>query len=353
MSTGDKLLFFFSCLGAFNGIILGLYFLFFSSRKHISGYLLGALLLVLSLRIGKSVVYFFDRNLPKTYLQIGLTACFFIGPFLYFFITAEVRQLRSLPRKWIAQLLCWAVVIVGVGIIVPYEYYPRAWGKTIIPLIYLQWGLYVALSVFQLIPLLKRVIRREPVKTFEKWMLVICGAVTLLFITYVWAILNITKGSYINGALWFSFILYGVVFSLLYRKKTNDLFALSGQKYADKKIDTDEADRIAQRLKKLMIEKELFRNPNLKVGDLAREIHVPGHQLSQVLNDHIEKNFTLFVNEYRIEEACRILSASTRLTIDAVGDEVGFNSKSTFYASFKKIKGLTPSAYQQSVRTDL
>ena len=68
-----------------------------------------------------------------------------------------------------------------------------------------------------------------------------------------------------------------------------------------------------------MTEKELFKNPNLKVNDLAREINVPGHQLSQLLNDNIQKNFTLFVNEYRINEACKILSGNTNLTIDAIG----------------------------------
>ena len=102
-----------------------------------------------------------------------------------------------------------------------------------------------------------------------------------------------------------------------------------------------------------MTEKELFKNPNLKVSDLARAINVSGHQLSQVLNDNIQKNFTLFVNEYRINEACNILSQQKNMTIEAIGNEVGFNSKSTFFATFKKIKCTTPSAYQQSFAPDL
>ena len=65
MGVGDKVLFFFSSLGAFNGLILGIYFIFFTSKKYLSNYLLGALLLVLSIRIGKSVVFFFDASLAK------------------------------------------------------------------------------------------------------------------------------------------------------------------------------------------------------------------------------------------------------------------------------------------------
>jgi AraC-like DNA-binding protein len=353
MNVNDKAVFFFSCLGAFNGIILSVYFFFFASRKYLSSYLLGALLLVLSLRIGKSAVYFFDRDLPKIYLQIGLTACFFIGPFLYFFIKAETRQIRKLPASWLWQSITWAFMIVLVGVAYPYERFPRLWGKSIVPLIYLQWGFYVALSIFLVIPLLKKIATKDTIKTFEKWILAICGTVTVLFVCYVWAILNITKGSYINAALWFSLIIYVLIFLLLYRKKTTDLFSFSPGKYADKKLDQEDAERIIGRLKKVMTEKQLFKNPNLKINDVARAINVSGHQLSQVLNVNIDKNFTLFVNEYRINEACNILSQQTNLTIEAVGDEVGFNSRSTFYATFKKIKGVTPSVYQQSDSPDL
>jgi AraC-like DNA-binding protein len=353
MGFGNNALFFFSSLGAFNGLILGIYFIFFTAKKHLSNYFLGALLLALSIRIGKSVAYFFDYNLPKTLLQIGLTACFFIGPFLYFFLKSEMSQIRNLPKSWTRQIVCWFFAIIIAGAIYPYEIYPPLWRNYIIPVIYLQWGVYIAFSVALVRPLIKKMVRKEKLKPFEKWLLTICGTVLLIFIAYVWAFLGITKGSYITGPLYFSLIIYLVIFTLLYRKKTNDLSSFTAQKYGDKKLDEEEALLIIGKLKKVMAEKELFRNPNLKVSDLAREIKVSGHRLSQVLNDNIQKNFTLFVNEYRINEACKMLSESTNLTIDAVGDEVGFNSRSTFFATFKKIKGLTPSAYQQAATPDL
>lgn len=353
MVFGDKVLFFFGALGAFNGIILSIYFFFFTGRKYLSNYLFGALLLVLSIRIGKSVAYFFDYGLPKIYLQIGLTACFLIGPFLYYYIKCETRQIRNLPKSWICQLTGLFLIIVLVGAVYPYERFPPLWGQYIVPLIYLQWGFYIVLSISLLIPLLKKIVRKQKIKPFEKWITVVCGGVFILFTSYVWAILGITKGSYINGAIYFSLIIYLVISALLYRKKTNDLSYFSAQKYTDKKLDHEEAQRIIDKLKKGMMEKGLFKNPNLKVNDLAKEINVSGHQLSQVLNDNMEKSFALFVNEYRIDEACKMLSTSPNLTIDAIGDEVGFNSKSTFFATFKKIKGLSPSVYRQSNIPDL
>ena len=353
MGFGDKVLFFFSALGAFNGLILSMYFFFFAAKKHLSNYFLGALLLVLSIRIGKSVAYFFDYGLPRTFLQIGLTACFFIGPFLYFFIRSEIHQVKKLPGSWTWQILTWLFIILGVGAVYPYENFPKLWGKYFVPLIYLQWGVYIVFSILLLKPLLKKIAQKENLKPYEKWILAICGVVLLLFTSYVWAYLGITKGSYIMGALIFSFIIYVTAFTLLYRRKITDLSSLSAQKYADRKLNDEEAQLLIGKLKRVMTEKELFKDPNLKVNELAKEISISGHQLSQLLNNKIEKNFTLFVNEYRINEACKMLSTNTNLSIEGIGNEVGFNSKSTFFTAFKKIKGTTPSVYQQSITPDL
>ncbi|RYE35458.1 MAG: AraC family transcriptional regulator, partial [Sphingobacteriales bacterium] len=186
-----------------------------------------------------------------------------------------------------------------------------------------------------------------------KWIITICTGVLVLFIFYVWAILNITKGSYIGASVFFSSVLYLVIFTLLYRKKSNDLSAFSTQKYADKKLNDEEVRQITSKLNQVIVEKELFKNPNLKVSDLAKVVNISGHQLSQILNEGIDKNFTLFINEYRINDACKLLLSSTNLTVEAVAYEVGFNAKSTFFAAFKKMKGLTPSAYQQQNTPDL
>lgn len=353
MTFGNNLLFFFSSLGAFNGLIIGIYFLCFTAKKNLSNYFLGALLIALSIRIGKSVAYFFNYDVPKTILQIGLTACLFIGPFLYFFVKTEMKQVRKLPVSWSRQLVAWAAAILAVGLAFPYENFPHLWTHYIIPAIYLQWGIYIGLAIVLIKSIFKKIRDKEKLKPFEKWILTICAAIGVIYIAYVWAFTGITKGSYITGPLYFSLVTYLVIFILLYRKKANDLSSFAGQKYGDRKLGEDEVKQIVDQLQKVMNEKEFFRNPNLKVGDLAREINIPGHQLSRILNDTLQKNFTLFVNEYRVNAACKILSHQTNLTIEAVGDEVGFNSKSTFFAAFKKIKGLTPNAYMRETTPDL
>ena len=115
-----------------------------------------------------------------------------------------------------------------------------------------------------------------------------------------------------------------------------------------KKLSDDDTQEWTQRLDILMSEKQLFKNPNLKLHDVAQEMAISGHQLSQFLNEHKGKNFTLFINEYSIEAACKVLATETNLSIEGISAEVGFNSESTFFAAFKKAKGMTPAQYQQN-----
>ena len=77
MNIGKELLFFFSTLGAFNGLVLGLYFFFFTRKKYLVNYFLGALLLALSIRIGKSAFLYFDGKLPKMFLVPHVLICVF------------------------------------------------------------------------------------------------------------------------------------------------------------------------------------------------------------------------------------------------------------------------------------
>lgn len=347
MDTGKELLFFFSALGVFNGLILGVYFFFFTKKKYLTNYFLGALLFALSIRIGKSVFVYFDSALPKMYLQFGLTACFFIGPCLYYFVKSAVAEINVMPKSWKLTLLFWAILIVSVGIIYPYEYYPILWTHYFIKAIYFQWFVYVVLSGFVLKEILAKIVKRKHKATpSETWFGMLFLGNFLLFLFYFLAIMGAPAATYISGAVVFSFILYLIISILLYRKKTDDLFLLNGQKSSGKKIDSAEATILSRKLENIMMEKEWYKNPNLTLQDLAHELNISGHQLSQFLNNNLNKNFTRFVNEFRINEACRIITSNDKLTLESIGYDVGFNSKSTFFAAFKKQTGTTPLNYQ-------
>ncbi|KOP37687.1 AraC family transcriptional regulator [Flavobacterium sp. WLB] len=353
MDTGKELLFFFSALGAFNGVILGIYFFFFTKKKYLTNYFLGALLFALSIRIGKSVFVYFHPELPKMYLQFGLTACFFIGPCLYYFLKSAVEEINVMPKSWKFMLLFWGTIIVAVGILYPYEYYPELWRGYFIKIIYFQWFVYIIFSAFTIRNIIKKIANTKEKRTpSEMWFGMLFLGNFLLFLFYFLAIMGASGATYISGAVVFSFILYLIISILLYRKRTDDLFLLNAQKISGKKIDSAEAIIISEKLENIMNDKSLYKNPNLNLQDLSKEINISSHQLSQFLNNNLGKNFTSFVNEFRINEACRIITSSDKLTLESVGYDVGFNSKSTFFAAFKKHTGTTPLNYQlQALQT--
>lgn len=347
MELSKSIFFFFSALGAFNGLLLSSYFFFFAKRKTVSHYFLGALLLALSLRVGKSVLFYFDRDLPKIYLQIGLSACFFIGPTLYFFLKSGLHSLKSLPRNWGTHLLVLFLLITLGGIILPYQQHPWVWNRVYVPIIYSEWAIYIVASGILMKEVLKKVFsQRAEAKPFDFWMASIYLINVLIFAAFLWAYWGGLP--YISAAITFSFALYVSVFILLNRKKNDDLFPNTVRLTA-KKLSDEEVKLWLNKLEQLMHEKQVFRNPNLKLQDLAQELHLSPHQLSQFLNDNLGKNFTQFINEYRIQEACKLLETDTLLSVEGIGDEVGFNSKSTFFSTFKKVKGLTPAKYRQHI----
>jgi AraC-like DNA-binding protein len=350
MNTGKELLFFFSALGAFNGLILGIFLLFFTKKKYLANYFLGGLLLASSIRITKSVCLYFDGQLPKIYLQIGLSACFFIGPFLYFFVRSAVKPMEKMPRQWIRTLILFLALILITGISLPYAEYPVIWNKYIVRVIYAQWFGYMLASGLAIRSLLGRLFKRPyRMQPAETWIsMIFCGNV-VIFLFYFSSLLNVPFASYISGAIAFSLILYLMVTLVFYQKKTDELFLLFPPKPIVKKHNDSDAAIWLAKLDKVMNEKAVYKNPDLKLHELSREVQISGHQLSALLNEHLGKNFTTYINEFRIAEACKMIRADQRFTLEAIGYEVGFNSKSTFFAAFKKIKGVTPSNYQQAV----
>jgi len=92
-----------------------------------------------------------------------------------------------------------------------------------------------------------------------------------------------------------------------------------------------------------------YRNPELRLTDFAELIDEHPNNVSQVLNDVLKKNFYDFINFYRIEEAKLLLKSPEykNYTITAIGFEVGFNSKTSFYSSFKKFTDTTPAQFQK------
>ncbi|MCK4763237.1 MAG: helix-turn-helix domain-containing protein [Candidatus Aminicenantes bacterium] len=140
----------------------------------------------------------------------------------------------------------------------------------------------------------------------------------------------------------------GIVFFLL-RKKTRP-GASSAPKYKTSTLDQKKAAEIAKKLIHLLEYEQAYLREDVSLKSLAEELAVSYHQLSQVINEQLQKNFFDLINSYRIEEAQRRLAdpKEASRSILAIAFDVGFNTKAAFNRVFKKYAGMTPSQYRKA-----
>ena len=94
-----------------------------------------------------------------------------------------------------------------------------------------------------------------------------------------------------------------------------------------------------------------YLDPNLNLRKISRSVALPQRNISKAINAIENKNLNSFINSYRIEEFKKLLRSNThqKYSISAIADEVGFNSRASFYKNFKDIVGESPTAYVKNI----
>ena len=119
------------------------------------------------------------------------------------------------------------------------------------------------------------------------------------------------------------------------------------EKYKASKVNAEECRRIQNTLEETMRKAKPYRNPDLKIADLATMTGVTSHALSYFFNQYLKKNYYDYINEYRVEEFKRLIvdEQYAKYTLEALAEVCGFSSRASFFRYFKKVAGITPSEY--------
>ena len=122
---------------------------------------------------------------------------------------------------------------------------------------------------------------------------------------------------------------------------------LERTKYKTSPLSKEQSEAIQSKIEGFLKTEEGYLNPNLKIAQLAKAVEIPSHHISQVLNEKMQTNFYELVNQYRVQRAKELLQSDmfTKLSVQAIGQECGFSSKTSFYRAFKKITDMTPAEY--------
>lgn len=138
------------------------------------------------------------------------------------------------------------------------------------------------------------------------------------------------------------------------KAETDDDDASGGQaepaKYQGSNLDDAQRLALADAIQNVMENTTAFCAPNFTLDELARLVGSNSTYVSQAINDTFNKNFSSYVNPYRIHLACARLEDKAgygNLTMKAIGESVGFKSYTSFVNTFRKVTGITPALYSK------
>jgi AraC-like DNA-binding protein len=148
-------------------------------------------------------------------------------------------------------------------------------------------------------------------------------------------------------SLFYSYIIYQIFFrpELFFSFQVNSNG--SNRKYALSLLSEDELSSIRQVLETYLKTEKVFLNAQISLPDVAKELNISAHHISQAVNRQKNSNFNELINRYRIEHACKIIlnPEFRHYTMEAIGNMAGFKTRQTFISAFKKVHNYPPSEY--------
>lgn len=154
-------------------------------------------------------------------------------------------------------------------------------------------------------------------------------------------------GDHIVGA-YIAAIIYFTSFGVIRQSGFFKQASLADSRYKGSALATDVQQSMLLKLNDVMRNEKPFLSSDFSLPDLAQRLGTTIHTLSQVINESLGKSFFEMTAEYRVAEAKRLLKEQRNIKVEEIAGQVGYNSKSSFNTSFKKITGMTPSEFRVS-----
>lgn len=129
-------------------------------------------------------------------------------------------------------------------------------------------------------------------------------------------------------------------------QRNNDGAFVGHKQYAKSGLSEAEVSRSWQLLQSVMQEQKLFLQHDLTLAQVAAELSLSTHHLSQVINSQFGLNFNQLLNHFRIEQARTMLAQQQLSTLD-IAFACGFGSVSAFYRAFQQQLGMSPAQFRK------
>ncbi len=296
--------------------------------------LLSLILVVLIVRVGKSILTILFPEWSYLASSIGLIAMTALGPLLLFYIESLFTAFELDRKKSIhlvALVFSVAVCLSANWRVLNLAYYIFTF-YLFVYIFWISYSLYKNATEY----------RTDDVKW--KWSLGIIGGISVIFITFVLQLFVYNRFIYTIIVVASALVLYLLS---LWAVRQHKLFLPVNRK---KIKNSYELGELSNRILRLFQKDEIFVDASLSITKLAKQLHTQPYLVSKTINSHFKKSFSEFLMEFRIIKAEQLLLSSINqtLTVEAIAYESGFSTLSAFYTSFKKINNMTPNQFRKA-----
>lgn len=356
--------------GAIHGIIFS--FILFLQKKQILKHTYFLALTVLFLSLSNLQYWLIDTLIVNSKITLLLTTIpwqWLIMPVFYLYVFNFVKQKKAKTKLKLLLVLPFLIVL-SLNLILQINFNTNVSQKISIHAITNQ--IFNFLSIIYNVIII--IFTLKMIKSYEKsniivkskvypetlWLkrllnigLLICS---VWLITIIFSILNENYKNQIFYPLWIciSFLIYWIGYIGLAKSKLLiERKKLKANKKRETKIKkTINTNSTFNKIETKIITEQLYLNPNLNLSLLSNLLGLSEGYISQQINTNSEINFNDYINKLRINNAKETLTNKdfNNYTIESIGLESGFNSKSSFYAAFKKFTNQTPVQYKKDVR---
>lgn len=356
-------------LGAAQGLLLALGLLGANDGKKTANRLLAALILNISIIIGGAVLLSSNYVFVYPHLsRLHHPFAFLAGPLLFLYIRELISADRKFERRDFLHFIPFSLCLIYL---LPYFLSSRVEKLQVIGSEYVQPSLgqwfyirsavfivqflvYLILIIVAIVQYSRRIkqhnLASDRAVLFEVRFFVIASLVLWIGALLRYAI-DRTGKTNLLVPLGGSVIVYALGYLKMRRPQRQAIAdkQTPAKKYEGSTLTPERAAKYLDRLQHLMADKKPYTDGELTIQKLAEQIAIPANHLSQTINERLGQTFSDFVNSYRIEDAKKYLTdpAKKHYSVLAIGEEVGFNSKSSFNAVFKKFVNMTPSEFRK------
>jgi AraC-like DNA-binding protein len=307
----------------------------FSLRDRRSNMLLAFLLLSLTARIGKSVVFVY-LDLDPRIRNLAIATVLATGPLLWLYGKALLEKQAFSARQY-RHLIPFALYFL-LSPIIPND--GSLLSRILYPSVLLHQTVYLGLSWYYLF--------KVPAGTrLKSWYRNILIGVSVVLLVYGGVYLGWIP-LYILGALFFSLLIY--IFSYMLLKR--HVFTL--EKYSSSAVDSATARRLVGQVKTLFEQHAAYLDSELTLKGVAARLSANARDLSQAINEQEGKNFAEFVNRYRITKAKTMLAdpANSQEKVASIAYDCGFGTVTSFNVAFKAATQMTPTQYREQFKIE-